>query len=292
MLPSFQRPLGSSLDQAADQRSAQDRSKVFSLLAVGDVMGRPGRQALASGLKLVKESRNVDFVIVNGENLAGGFGITKKIFLDLIENYGVDCVTTGNHWMDKREVYEFLDHPKLVVPMNMKNVDPKTQGSRVLQSETGHSVAVMNAIGRVFMKGDNEDPFLAVDRCMSNLPSRAKIRIMDFHAEATSEKQAMGHYLAGKVSVVYGTHSHVPTADERILSRHTGFVTDIGMTGPYDSVIGIDKNAAIHRMRTGERKNFEPAKDDCWFFACLFEIDVQNGQCISVERLRFPIERG
>lgn len=263
----------------------------FNVLAVGDVMGRPGRDALEAGLLKVRAEHQVDFVIVNGENAAGGFGLTRKIFDHFIEKLDIDCVTTGNHWMDKREIYQFLDHGRLVVPANMSNVDDITQGSRIIRSKTGVSVAVVNLIGKVFMKGENRCPFDGAERMLERLPSHVKVRVIDIHAEATSEKQAVAQHLAGKISVLYGTHSHVPTADERLL-KTTGFVTDLGMTGPYDSVIGIDAQAAIRRMRTGEKKNFEPAKNDLWFYACLFKVDENSGACQAVERLRFPIEHG
>ena len=265
---------------------------MIRILAVGDVMGRPGRTALELGLARVKETHKVDFIIVNGENAAGGFGLTRKIFDQFIDGLGIDCVTTGNHWMDKREIYQFLDHPRLLVPGNMGNVNDPEQGLRIIQSKSGISIAVGNLIGRVFMKGENRCPFDAVEKILDDIPSYVRIRIFDIHAEATSEKQAIAHLIAGKASVVYGTHSHVPTADERILKSHTGFVTDIGMTGPYDSVIGIDSVAAIRRMRTKEKKNFEPAKDNCWFFGMLFDVDEADGKCHRVERLRFSTEHG
>jgi 2',3'-cyclic-nucleotide 2'-phosphodiesterase len=264
----------------------------FNLLAIGDVMGRPGREALQYGLRKIRETRQVDFVTVNGENAAGGFGITRKIFDQFITDFKVDCVTTGNHWMDKREVYDFLDHDRLVVPANMSNVDDIKQGWRIVRSTAGTTVAVINLLGKIFMKGENRCPYDAADKMLDRVPPSVKIRIIDIHAEATSEKQGIAQFVAGRASVVYGTHSHVPTADERILKEYTGFVTDLGMTGPYDSVIGIESQAAIRRMRTGVKKNFEPAKNNPWFYACLFEIEPSNGACTRVERLRFPIEPG
>jgi metallophosphoesterase (TIGR00282 family) len=255
-------------------------------------MGRPGREALEKGLKKVRAERQVDFVIVNGENAAGGFGITRKIFDQFIDSFEVDCVTTGNHWMDKKEVYNFLDHERLVVPANMSNVDDLKQGWRLVRSRSGTQVAVINLIGKIFMKGENRSPYDGVERMMDRIPAQVKIRVIDIHAEATSEKQGVAQLMAGKASIVYGTHSHVPTADERIIKNFTGFVTDLGMTGPYDSVIGIDSSAAIRRMRTGEKKNFEPAKNDPWFYACIFEIDENSGACKRVERLRFSTDHG
>lgn len=265
---------------------------MIRIVAVGDIMGRPGREALAAGLRKVRESGPIDFVVVNGENAAGGFGLTRKIFDHFTQELGVDCVTTGNHWMDKREIYDFIDHERLVLPANMSNVDDVKQGVRVIRTQGGVAIAVINLLGKIFMKGENRSPYDAVEKMLTRVPSFVKVKIVDMHAEATSEKQGIAQLVAGQVSVVYGTHSHVPTADERILKNYTGFVTDLGMTGPYDSVIGIDAQSAIRRMRTGEKKNFEPAKNDLWFYACLFEVDENSGACTRVERLRFPIEHG
>lgn len=266
---------------------------MIKILGVGDVMGRPGRRALQEGLKKARERHDLDFVVVNGENAAGGFGLTRKVFDEFTVDMGVDCVTTGNHWMDKRDIYNFIDHDRLVLPANMSNVDDMKQGWRILRTQkTGTPIAVINMLGKVFMKGENRSPFDAAEKMLDRVPAHVKIRILDMHAEATSEKQALAQFLIGRVSVLWGTHSHVPTADERILKNYTGFVTDLGMTGPYDSVIGIDAQAAIRRMRTGDKKNFEPAKDDLWFYGVLFEVDEISGACTRVERLRFPVDNG
>lgn len=260
------------------------------ILAVGDVIGKPGRQALVAGLAMAREQYRPDFVVINGENSAGGFGLTKKIFEEYIGQHAIDCVTMGNHWMDKKDVYDFRDHPQIVLPANMSNVDDPKKGLRILETKSGHRVAVMNVIGKIFMKGENSSPFDMADKMLEMIPSYVKIRLLDIHAEATSEKQGLGQYLACRVSAVYGTHSHVPSADERVLKGFTGFVTDLGMTGPYDSVIGIDSTAAVRRMRTGEKKNFEPAKDDLWFYGMLFDINEETGACQTVTRLRFPVK--
>jgi metallophosphoesterase (TIGR00282 family) len=264
----------------------------FNVLAIGDVMGRAGRSALEVGLARARSKFQIDFVVVNGENAAGGFGLTRKIFDQFIGDLKIDCVTTGNHWMDKKEIYQFLDHERLVVPANMYNVDDMTQGWRLIRSSSGVQVAVVNLIGKIFMKGENRSPYDGAERMLARVPAQVKVKIIDIHAEATSEKQGIAHSVTGKASIVYGTHSHVPTADERILKSYTGFVTDLGMTGPYDSVIGIDADAAVMRMRTGVKRNFEPATDNPWFYACLFEIDVNSGACTHVERLRFATEHG
>ena len=262
------------------------------ILAVGDIMGKAGRQALDKLLPKARAEFAPDLVLVNGENAAGGFGLTEKIYDAFVDTLGIDCVTMGNHWHDKREIYDFLPRAeKLVLPANMGNVDDETRGLRILTTKGGTRFAVMNLIGRAFMQEGNRDPFKAIDRLLEEVPAAVKVRIVDVHAEATSEKQGLGWYLAGKVSLVYGTHSHVPAADERVLGGKTGFVTDIGMTGGYDSVIGIRKEAAIHRLLTGEKKKFEPASDDPWLCFVVADVDDQTGHCTAIQRRRWELDR-
>lgn len=261
---------------------------MIRILAAGDVIGKAGRKALAKLLPLARETFKPDIVIVNGENAAGGFGLTKKIYDQFINNFGIDCVTMGNHWHDKPEIHNFAPTAeRLVLPANMMNVGDNALAFRVLQTADGTPFAVINLIGKAFMHADNRDFFKPVDDILANLPSQCRIRIVDFHGEATSEKQALGHYLKGRASLVYGTHSHVPTADERIFEGGTGYTTDLGMTGPYDSVIGIRAEAALLRMQTGDRKRFEPATNDLWFCFVLADIDPTNGKCIKIERHRW-----
>jgi metallophosphoesterase (TIGR00282 family) len=261
---------------------------VIQVLAIGDVMGKAGRNALQAGLARVRAMTTPHITIINGENAAGGFGLTRKIFDSFIQQHGVDCVTMGNHWHDKREILEWADREdRLVLPANMMNCQDDLHGLRLLRSQNGTEYAVVNLIGRAFMHADNRSPFTAVDRVLERIPDRIKVRIVDIHAEATSEKQAMAHYLSGRVSLVYGTHSHVPTSDERLIDGKTGFTTDLGMTGPYDSVIGIKKDASIRRLRTGEKSNFEPASEDLWFCGVLTEIDPVTGHCHKIQRLQW-----
>jgi hypothetical protein len=261
---------------------------MIKVLAVGDLMGKGGRRSLAKLLPLATERFQPDIILANGENAAGGFGITRKIYDQLTETIGVDCVTTGNHWHDKKEIYEFLPQvDRLVIPANMMNVSDPQRGVAILQTISGVSYAVINLIGRAFMHQDNRNPFHAADELLKRIPDSVKIRIVDMHAEATSEKQGLGHYLSGRVSLVYGTHSHVPTADERLIDDQTGFTTDVGMTGAYDSVIGIRKDAAIRRMTSGEKKKFEPASNDLWMCFILAEICPKSGQCHSIKRFRW-----
>lgn len=265
---------------------------MIKLVAIGDIVGKPGRQALAKALPHLRETLSPDIIIANGENAAGGFGITKKIFKQLTENFGIDCITTGNHWHDKREIYDLVPSaPNLVVPANMMNVDNIESGYKILNSPAGFRYAVVNLIGSAFMHPDNRNPFEAARQIMEALPSTVKLVIVDMHAEATSEKQGMGRYLSQKASLVFGTHSHVPTADERILDDFTGYITDIGMTGPYDSVIGIRTDAAIARMTSGERKRFEPASKDLWMPFIYTELDEVSGKCLKIKRYRWELSQ-
>ena len=265
---------------------------MIKVMAIGDLVGKAGRRSIQEILPLVREKHSPDIVIANGENAAGGFGITKKIFNNLTEKYSIDCVTTGNHWHDKREVYEFYQKTdRLVVPANMMNVDNVEDGYTILSSSSGVKFAVVNLIGKAFMHPDNKSPFTYIDKILERIPEHIKVRILDFHAEATSEKQAIAHYLSGKFSLVYGTHTHVPTGDERIIDDYTGFTTDIGMTGAYDSVIGIKKEASLNRMLHGVKKKFEPATKDLWLCFVIAHIDEVSGACKKIERHRLELDR-
>jgi metallophosphoesterase (TIGR00282 family) len=262
-------------------------AKNLRVLAIGDVIGRPGRKALSLLLPKAKETFAPDLIIANGENAAGGFGLTKKIFDEMTGELGIDVITMGNHWADKREIYNFaFSTPQVVLPGNMYNVEHKNKGHYIGKSKSGIPYLVSNLTGRVFMKGDNTCPFNEIDSILA-LPEIPAIRIVDIHAEATSEKQALGHYLTNRASLVYGTHTHCPTADERILGSFTGFATDLGMTGGYDSVVGMDKKAAISNLMAKEKKPFEPAKNDLWLCAVFAEISPETGACLSIERIRW-----
>jgi metallophosphoesterase (TIGR00282 family) len=265
---------------------------VITVLSIGDVVGKAGRRSIQELLPIAREKFSPDIVIANGENAAGGFGLNKKVYNQFVDKFEIDCITTGNHWKDKPEILSFIDDsPNLLLPANMYNVDSLEQGYAVLKAKDGSFYAVINLYGRAFMKGENRCPFKAVDEILEKIPKSIKVIIVDIHAEVTSEKQALGHYLAGKVSAVYGTHTHCPTADERILDDHTGFLTDLGMTGAYDSVIGIRKEAAINRLKNGIRKNFEPAKNDPWLCFAVFNIERSSGRCTKIERLRWELNK-
>ena len=262
----------------------------FRVLAIGDVFGKPGRKCISHFIERIREEIRPDFIVANGENAAGGFGITLKVFAMLTEELGVDAVTMGNHWMDKPEARELIDHPRFILPGNMENVNELFQGVRLIRSRSGTDVAVINLLGSAFMKGENRGPIETGEKLLTRVPQHVKIRIVDMHAETSSEKQAVGHHFARRVSLVYGTHTHVPTADERIFDGWTGFVTDVGMTGPYDSVVGIRKEAAIRRITSGVKKGFEPALGDPWLCALVGDMDPATGACFGVERIRWKAE--
>ena len=265
---------------------------MIKALVFGDIIGKTGRKILEQNLDLLRDQISPDIVLVNGENSAGGFGITQKIYETFTEKLMVSCVTMGNHWHDKKEVYSFYKTAaKMILPANAWNVESEEKGFKVFSlSYDRGQYAVINLLGKTFMHPDNRSPFETLDKILQKIPESIKIRILDFHAEATSEKQAMGHYADGRLSLVYGTHSHVPTADERILSSNTGYTTDIGMTGAFDSVIGIHKEAAIQRFLNGDKKKFEPATQDPWLCAIVSHIDETTGFCHHIERLQWRLE--
>ncbi|MFK7823405.1 MAG: YmdB family metallophosphoesterase [Oligoflexales bacterium] len=266
--------------------------KPSRIIVIGDVVGRAGRRCLKELLPKLKTSFSPDLIIANGENSAGGFGITKKIFLQMINDLGISAVTTGNHWHDKKEIYSFKDqYANLLLPANMYNVDQESKGYCLL--ELGDKkVAIINLTGRVFMKGDNRCPFETFDRIYDSLKEETNIFIVDFHGEATSEKQAFAQYVRNRCTLLYGTHTHCPTADERIFDHSMGYVTDVGMTGSYDSVIGVKTSASLGHFLGKGRAKFEPSNLEPWLCALLCTIDLSSGKCIDLrrERLKFTEE--
>ena len=258
------------------------------ILFIGDVFGRAGRDLLYKHLSALVKEHAVDLTIVNGENAAAGFGITPQIAEDFFE-LGVDVVTTGNHIWDKKEIYEYLaatngDAPNARRLLRPANYPEKSPGAGMFEGKTrgGVAYAVINVQGRVFMV-DNDDPFRTVDGLLKR--TKAKVIFVDMHAEVTSEKMAMGWYLDGRVTAVVGTHTHVPTADERVLSGGTAFCTDVGMTGPYDSVIGVEKELVLQRFLTNMPGKFSPATGDPWLCAVVVEADEHTGKARSIRHL-------
>jgi 2',3'-cyclic-nucleotide 2'-phosphodiesterase len=256
------------------------------ILFVGDIFGKPGREVARRAIPALIERESLDFVIANVENAAAGFGITGDI-ADTILGYGVDVMTTGNHVWDKKEVLDYMPRqPKLLRPANFPAGAPG-RGSYLGQTRTGEPIGVINVMGRIFMQ-PLEDPFAIVQREIDALRAKARVIIVDFHAEATSEKVAMGWHLDGRVTGVFGTHTHVQTADDRILPRGTAYLTDTGMTGPHDSIIGVKAELATQRMRTGIPVRFEPAEGDVRIEGVLVECDP-DGRARSCEPVRVPI---
>jgi hypothetical protein len=257
----------------------------MNILMIGDVVGNPGRTILRKALPAVFRKFEIDYCVANVENAAGGFGVTKEV-CDEILDLGVDCLTSGNHIWDKKEILGVVDLiPQLLRPLNYPARQPG-RGSHVGRGKrSGVPVATINLSGRVFMHGALDDPFEMGLREAERLRAEAKVILVDMHGEASSEKTAIGFYLDGLASAVVGTHTHVPTCDQRILPRGTAYLTDLGMTGPYESVIGVEKEAVIHRFITGMPSRFETAKGDPRFAAAVIEVDPETGRARGIERL-------
>jgi metallophosphoesterase (TIGR00282 family) len=255
------------------------------ILFIGDIVGRPGRQLVKTGLAGLISRYGVDLVIANAENAAAGAGITREIGDELLE-LGVDVMTSGNHIWDKREVFSYIGtEPRLLRPANFPAGAPGN-GSYLARTRDGVSVGVINVMGRVFMAA-MDDPFAVVLREIEVLRQRARILFVDFHAEATSEKIAMGWHLDGKVAVVVGTHTHVQTADERILPKGTAYLTDVGMTGPHDSIIGVDVEPSLNRFLTALPQRFEVASGNARLNAVVVDADEASGLATDIERLSY-----
>jgi 2',3'-cyclic-nucleotide 2'-phosphodiesterase len=265
----------------------------LKILFIGDIFGRPGRTIVRDRLPELRKQYAVDLVIANCENAAAGFGITPQLAEELFD-LGIDVMTTGNHVWDKREIIEYFQmadgNPhsparRLLRPANLSQGLP---GWGVYEGQkNGVSYAVMNLQGRVFM-GSSDDPFRYVDRLLEEIKSqqsKTKVIFVDFHAEASSEKVAFGWYLDGRVTAVVGTHTHIPTADETVLPKGTAYITDVGMTGPYDSVIGVKKELVIEKFLNGMPSRFEAANGDVRLCAVVVECDDQTGRATRMERL-------
>jgi 2',3'-cyclic-nucleotide 2'-phosphodiesterase len=263
--------------------------RILRILFVGDIFGSAGRRIVREHLAHVIAERGVDLVIINAENAAGGFGVTPAIADDLFD-LGAHVLTTGNHVWDKREIIEYMqsvpqdshERPRRLI--RPANYVAGTPGYGVYEGELpgGQWYAVINLQGRVFM-ASNDDPFRTADVLLETI--KAKVVLVDIHAEATSEKMALGWYLDGRVTAVLGTHTHVPTADDRVLPGGTAYQTDVGMSGPYESVIGVQKELVLQRFLTGMPGKFEAAKGDPRMAATLIECDGKTGRAISTQRL-------
>jgi metallophosphoesterase (TIGR00282 family) len=260
----------------------------MNLLFVGDIFGKPGREIARRAIPALIATRNIDLVIANVENSAAGFGVTGDIAATILE-YGVDVMTSGNHVWDKKEVLDYIPtEPRLLRPANFPAGVPG-RGSYIARTRTGEPVGVLNLMGRVFMT-PLDDPFAFALREVEALRAKARVIFVDFHAEATSEKVAMGWHLDGRVTAVVGTHTHVQTADERILPKGTAYLTDAGMTGPHDSIIGVTVDAALSRFVTGMPAKFEAASGPARFNGVVVTADPSSGKATSIERVNLSAQ--
>ena len=259
------------------------------LLFIGDIVGKPGRELVRRGLAAIVARHRIDLVIANVENAAAGFGVTPDIADDLL-SYGVHVMTGGNHTWDKKEIIPyFAEQPRLLRPANMPPGTPG-RGRAVVRAANGVSVGIVNLMGRVFMTAI-DDPFrVALDE-IGAVGADAKVVFVDFHAEATSEKVAMGWHLDGRVSAVVGTHTHVQTADERVLPRGTAYITDVGMTGPHDSVIGVERTAILQRFLTGLPQRFETATENPRLHGVVIDADESTGKASAIARLSLSAQQ-
>ena len=257
------------------------------ILFIADIIGKPGREVVKNILPQIMEEENIQFVIANCENAAGGFGLTPKISREVF-SIGVNVITMGNHVWARKEISEIIEEENILRPANFPSEVPG-KGWAIIQASNGTKVGIINLMGRVYMS-TLECPFRTADAIIEKISKQTKIIVVDMHAEITSEKVAMGWYLNGKVSAVIGTHTHVPTADERILPQGTAYITDIGMTGPLDSIIGIKKEIILKRYLTQMPIRFEVAKDDLVFAGAVVEIDEKTGKAKSIRRIVRPFE--
>jgi metallophosphoesterase (TIGR00282 family) len=260
---------------------------MLRILFIGDIVGRPGRDCLKHGLGALVAAHHIDLVVANIENAAAGFGITREIGDQFLE-WGVDVMTSGNHIWAKKEAIDYIGaEPRLLRPANFPAGVPGN-GSYLARSRDGRSVGVVNVMGRVFMTSI-DDPFAVVLREIEQLRQRTRVIFVDFHAEATSEKIAMGWHLDGRVTAVVGTHTHVQTADERILPKGTAYLTDVGMTGPHDSIIGVEIESILGRFLNAMPVRFETATGNPRLNAVIVEADEQSGRAIEIERLSYSL---
>jgi len=257
------------------------------ILFIGDVVGKPGREAVRSIVPDFIENKGIDFVIANGENAAGGSGITPSLCDELIEK-GVDVITSGDHIWKKKDIVDYLITTNRVIrPLNYPKGVPGS-GSTVVESRSGEKVGVINLLGRIFME-PVENPFNVVAKEIEKLKEKTNVIIVDIHAEATSEKIALSYHLEGRVSAIIGTHTHVQTADEKIMSEHTAYITDCGMAGPFEGVIGRKKEQILTRFITQMPTRFEMAENDVRLNGVIIEVDSKTGSAESIKRINVSI---
>ena len=254
----------------------------MKILAIGDIVGESGVRKLKEELPRIKKEENIDFVITNGENAAGGMGLTEKNFKDILEA-GTNVVTMGNHTWGKKDIFKFIDDSKLLRPANYpKGVVGKGLGIYECRDK---KIAVMNFLGRVDLNILTENPFILAKEMVEELQGKVDMIFIDFHAEATAEKIAMGRFLDGKITGLFGTHTHVQTADEQILPNGTAYITDLGMTGPRDSVIGMDMQVSFKRFETTLPEKYKLAEGECMLNAVEFEVDEKTNKVTEIKRI-------
>lgn len=256
----------------------------MKILAVGDIVGENGLNKLKDLLPTIIEKENIDFTIVNAENTSGGMGLTDKDF-NILQKMKIDAITMGNHTWGKKDIFAFIDNPKIMRPANYSKGVPG-KGYNIYECK-GKKIAVMNLIGRTDMNILSENPFTVADELVNKLGKQVDIIILDFHAEATAEKIAMKNYLDGRVNIIFGTHTHVQTSDEEITEKGTGYITDLGMTGPKKSVIGMDVSASIKRFLTSLPERYKLADGPAILNGCVFEIDDDTCKTINVYRINY-----
>ena len=254
----------------------------MKVLMIGDVVAKPGRIAVLERIQDLREQHQIDFVVVNVENVAGGFSITPRYAKEFLRS-GVDVMTSGNHIFSKTEIVDYIQHERRL--LRPANYPPSTPGSGVWIGEVnGVSVAVINIMGRLFMP-PVDDPFRTIDEVLSTVNEKIRVRLVDMHAEATAEKRAMGWYLDGRVSAVLGTHTHVQTADEQVLTAGTAYLTDIGMTGSYAGVLGVERSCSISRFTSVPMRRIEHSEGDVRICAAIIDIDERSGSARDIFRL-------
>ena len=257
-------------------------NNIIKIIFFGDIVGKPGRQAVKDFLQTNETFKNYDFIIANIENASHGFGLTEKNYKEFIE-YGINCMTCGNHIWDKKDINNYIDSAdNLLRPINYPR-GTKGVGSRIFDMGN-FKIGVINVLGRVFMNLV-DSPWEMVREEIQRIKEITPIVVIDFHAEATAEKIAMGRFLDGKVTAVFGTHTHVQTADDQILEKGTAYITDIGMTGPYNSVIGMDRGASIKRFVTSLPERYKLADGNCMLNGCIFEINDENCRVMKINRI-------
>jgi len=255
----------------------------MKILAVGDLVGESGVGKLKEVLPTIRKEKQIDFVIVNGENAAGGMGITISIFNEL-KRLNVDAITMGNHTWGKKDIFSFIDDEKIIRPANYSR-GVVGKGYNIYNCKNKR-ICVINLIGRTDIGVQSENPFTTMEDILEEIKDKVDYIVVDFHAEATAEKIAMKHFLDGKVNFLFGTHTHVQTADEEITNKSTAYITDIGMTGPINSVIGMEIDASVKRFVTSLPERYKLAGGDCMFNGCIVEINDENSQVISIERIK------